>query len=412
VRRAPVALVLAFVVVAALATFGAPSTWAGATIAAALVASCVALGRAFDKAPVGDVALEGAGLGVAAVLTFALVAATYVLPLSTALAAHDPSALTRGARVAAACVAFVVVLAAAWVGARALSIAAPRASRACAGALALAAFFGSSALVYAAARRPGGELDVDTRRWVAVVDYVGQLPAERVPEASRSHRVADGVIVDEDCGEDAPACVYTVRGASPVALVGPLVAPASPAPADDLEAAPSLVLRRDDATRAWILESEGRVLDAATERGPLHLSDVGARLAVPRASIVVAAVGLVVAALWLGLGARWLKYAREVSRGVAGAITDDGWLELPGHDPVRVRGPDERVTGGAVVVLSRGARAPSYRGAPVGAVCFAAGDQRALLATADATARQLFATALVVVALTAAPLAVAMAAFG
>jgi hypothetical protein len=45
-------------------------------------------------------------------------------------------------------------------------------------------------------------------------------------------------------------------------------------------------------------------------------------------------------------------------------------------------------------------------------VCFAAGDQRALLATADATARQLFATALVVVALTAAPLAVAMAAFG
>jgi hypothetical protein len=431
-----------------VALFGAPSRWAGATIAAAAVALALLVGRGRSTSAAAErepARAAGAAIGVGAALFVTLFVASR-LPLPVALAAHHPRWLALDV-LAKGLIAFcALTVGAAYVGARVFVATRARLGHRALGGLAGAAFALASALVCFAATRPGGAASVDSDAWIHELARVGRLdesPEEKAArdEARRAHapldqpatkRFDDGIVVTQRCDhvEMARTCTAEIDdesarrdradGASargPLSLV--VVSPSPLLPDRDADFAtsdrdpgPSVRELWTDHAGAWFVTRDGVLVDAASERRHLRFADVASAFAIPELAIVVAVLGLLAAILCLARGARWARFSLEVARGVSGEITADGWLETPGRDAVRVKQPGAAVAAGPVVVLARGARAPSYRTAPTGGVNYATGDKATLGAVAGAQAAALYTTALAVVVASAAPLAAAALVLG
>ena len=285
-----------------------------------------------------------------------------------------------------------------------------------------------------AATRRGGAASVDSDTWLQDLARIGRLDPSPEDEAAarRAHTPMDGVpkrfdggvVVTQSCGEREmeSTCGAEIhfdeageRG--PQRLVTRSPSPLLPHRDADFatsnqDLGPSAVELWTDHAGEWFVTRDRVRVDAANEHRHLRLVDVSGGFAIPDLAFEVAALGLVAALIALSRGARWTRFSLELARGMSGEITADGWLETPKREAVRVKPRGEAVVAGPVVVLARGARAPSYRRAPIDDVNYAVGDKATLVEGARANAAALSTTAIAVALVAAAPLAAAALVLG
>ena len=239
----------------------------------------------------------------------------------------------------------------------------------------------------------------------------------RGPHEARAHNKKHRRRHDHDAVESTPEVRADEPDTAPhVSVLTALTSKLLPHPGSDV-AVPEITTQsptvelRTDGDGGWFVLRDGVLIDAATAEKHLTLSDVGGRFSIPAVAIGVAALGLVAALAWLVRGVRCATWSDAIAAGVAGTLSAEGWLDIPGRDAVRVPKPSAGVAG-PVVVFAASARSPSYRRAPTGRVELAPGDQAELVAYGDDRARSFLLGSITLVVVTAAPLAAALLSLG